>query len=48
MNDQPQVEHWCVFGCEALCSCSKDERKKLDSKLKNCVFLGYEVETKGY
>ena len=26
----------------------KDERKKLDSKAKRCILLGYGAETKGY
>ena len=27
---------------------AKDERQKLDSKTRKCIFLGYGTETKGY
>lgn len=37
-----------VFGCQAFVHIPKDERKKLDSKSKKCVFMGYGATTKGY
>ncbi len=38
----------CIFGCIAYAHIPKDETKKLDSKAKKCIFLGYGTETKGY
>ncbi|CAB4028654.1 Hypothetical predicted protein, partial [Paramuricea clavata] len=40
--------HLRVFGCEAYAHVPKDERKKLDSKARKCILLGYGTETKGY
>jgi hypothetical protein len=37
-----------VFGCEAYAHVPKDERKKLDSKARKCILLGYGTEMKGY
>ena len=37
-----------MFGCEAYAHVPKDERKKLDSKARKCILLGYGTETKGY
>ncbi len=48
MKQKPQVEHLRVFGCDAYAHVAKDERKKLDSKSRKCIFLGYGEETKGY
>ena len=36
-----------VFGCQAFVHVPKDERKKLDSKSKKCILLGYGTTTKG-
>ncbi|MCI47137.1 retrovirus-related pol polyprotein from transposon tnt 1-94, partial [Trifolium medium] len=33
--------HLKVFGCRAFVHVPKDERSKLDSKSKECIFLGY-------
>ena len=48
MKRKPQVEYLRVFGCDAYAHVAKDERKKLDSKSRKCIFLGYGEETKGY
>ena len=40
--------HLKVFGCRAFVHISKDERSKLDSKTKQCIFLGYPQEDFGY
>jgi hypothetical protein len=44
-GQKPNVKHLRVFGCEAYAHVPKDERKKLDSKARKCVFLGYGTET---
>ena len=45
---KPQVDHLRVFGCRAFVHVPKDERKKLGSKSKKCILLGYGTTTKGY
>ena len=45
---KPDVKHLRSFGCTVYAHIPKDERKKLDSKAKKCVLLGYGTETKGY
>ena len=47
-GEKPQVNHLRVFGCQAFVYIPKDERKKLDSKSKKCILMGYGVTTKGY
>ena len=37
-----------VFGCRAFVHVPRDERSKLDSKTKQCIFLGYSSEEFGY
>lgn len=37
-----------VFGCRAFVHIPKDERSKLDSKTKECIFLSYENDKFGY
>ena len=44
---KPSVSHLRVFGCEAFAHVPKDERGKLDSKARRCIFVGYGEETKG-
>ena len=41
-------EHLRVFGCRAFVYVPRDERSKLDSKTKQCIFLGYSNEEFGY
>ena len=45
---KPNVENLRIFGCNAYAHVPKDERKKLDSKTKKSIFLGYGDEIKGY
>ena len=45
---KPKVGHLRVFGCDAYAHIPKDERHKLDSKARKCIFLGYGEETKAY
>ena len=48
VGEKPNVGHLRTFGCVAYAHVAKDERKKLDSKARGCIFLGYGTETKGY
>ena len=48
VGEKPNVGHLRIFGCVAYAHVAKDERKKLDSKARRCIFLGYGTETKGY
>jgi len=41
-------EHLRVFGCKAFVHVPRDERSKLDSKAKQCIFLRYGHEEFGY
>ena len=45
---KPSVNHLRIFGCICYAHIPKDERKKLDSKAKESIMLGYGTETKGY
>ena len=47
-RERPNVEHLKTFGCVAYAHIPKDERQKLDSKSRKCIFLGYGTDTKGY
>ena len=48
MGEKPDVNHLRAFGCTAYAHVAKDERHKLDSKARKCIFLGYCTESKGY
>ena len=37
-----------IFSCRAFIHIPKDERLKLDSKAKQCIFMGYGDEEFGY
>ena len=45
---KPNVKHLRVFGCSAYAHIPKDERRKMDSKAKRSIFLGYGIGIKGY
>ena len=45
---KPNVKQLRSFGCTVYAHIPKDERRKLDSRSKKCVLLGYGTETKGY
>ena len=45
---KPDVNHLRVFGCDAYAHVPKDERRKIDSKAKKAIFLGYGDGIKGY
>ncbi|CAB0002598.1 unnamed protein product, partial [Nesidiocoris tenuis] len=42
------LSHLKIFGCPAFCHIPKANRKKLDFKSKEYVFVGYSEEIKGY
>ena len=44
-DERPTVNHLRIFGCTGFAHVSNDERKKLDSKARKCIFLGYGNET---
>ena len=45
---KPDVSSLHIFGCSAYAHVPKSERRKLDSKTKKCVLLGYGANQKGY
>ena len=47
-DEKPDVDILRVFGCICFAHVPKDERKKLDSKARESIFLGYGTEVKGY
>ena len=47
-GEKPQVDHLRIFGCQAFVHIPKPERKKLDSKSKKYILMGYGITTKGY
>ena len=47
-GQDPSYSHLRVFGCRASVHVPKDERSKLDMKIRQCVFLGYGDEKFGY
>ena len=47
-GNKPSVGNLRIFECTAYSHIPKDERKKLDSKARKCIFLGYGEVTKGY
>ncbi len=47
-GEKPQMQGLRIFGCQAFAHIPKDERKKLDSKSRKSVFMGYGETTKGY
>ena len=47
-GEKPDVHHLKVFGSTCYAHIPKDERKKLDSKAREAIFLGYGKEKKGY
>ena len=45
---KPDVKHLRVFGCTAYAHTPKDERRKLESKARKSILMGYGTETKGH
>lgn len=47
-NKKPDLSHLRVFGSKAMVHIPKANRKKLDLKSRELIFVGYSEETKGY
>lgn len=47
-NKKPNVDYLKEFGCKAYAHISKQNRKKLDSKARECILVGYSHDSKGY
>ena len=45
---KPEVNHLRVFGYKAFAHVPKDERRKLDAKSIECIFVGYCTDKKTY
>ena len=43
-----EVDHLRVFGCKAFAHIPKYERRKLDAKSIECIFVGYCTDQKAY
>nr|KYP48956.1 Retrovirus-related Pol polyprotein from transposon TNT 1-94 [Cajanus cajan] len=41
-------DHLRVFGCKAFVHIPRDERSKLDTKTRQCIFIGYGEDEFGY
>ncbi|CAL1392755.1 unnamed protein product [Linum trigynum] len=48
IEKEVSYKHLRVFGCKAFVHIPKDERSKLDSKTRPCVFIGYGQNEFGY
>ena len=44
----PDISNLKIFGCIAYVHVPKERRKKLDSKAIQCLFMGFDNETKAY
>ena len=47
-GSKPSVNHLRIFGCIAYSHVAKDERRKLDSKSRKLILLGYADNRKAY
>ncbi|GBM60261.1 Retrovirus-related Pol polyprotein from transposon TNT 1-94 [Araneus ventricosus] len=45
---QPSIKHLKPFGCKAFVHIPKQLRKKLDTRSKSGILVGYALQTKGY
>ena len=45
---KPEVKHLRIFGCKAFAHIPKDDRRKLDAKSFECIFVGYHNDHKAY
>lgn len=47
-NEQPEVNHFRIFGTDVYVHIPKEKRKKWNPKSKKGIFVGYCDDTKGY
>jgi hypothetical protein len=47
-DKEVSYEHLKIFGCKAFVHITQEERSKLDSKTRKCIFLGYGGDQFGY
>ena len=47
-GNKPDLSHMKAFGCIAYVHVPDELRTNLDPKAKNCIFIGYSLEKKGY
>ena len=47
-NSKPSVSHLRIFGCIVYAHVPKPDRRKLDTKTRKCILLGYGSDQKGY
>ena len=47
-SKKPSIKHIKVFGCDAYVHVPKEKSRKLDSKVKKCIFIGYKDSMKGF
>ena len=45
---KPIYAHLHVFGCKGFAKIPDEQRQKLDMKSKDCIFVGYSDQSKGY
>lgn len=45
---KPDVSHFRIFGTEVMMHIPKEKRRKWDKKAEKGIFMGYELDTKGY
>jgi hypothetical protein len=48
IGKKPSLEHLKLFGCDSYVHVLKENRSKLDTKAKKCIFIGYKDDMKGY
>ena len=39
---KPSAQHWGVFGCDAFCHVSKEQRGAFEPKMEPCIYLGHD------
>ena len=47
-NEKPSISHLKTFGCKCYAHIPKQIRTKLEPKAKECIFVGYPLESKAY
>eukprot|EP00249_Psilotum_nudum_P034762 c54262_g1_i1 orf=1-294(+) len=47
-SNKPSVEYFCVFGSECFVHVPDANRTKWEPKSRKCIFLGYNMQSKGY